>query len=732
MPLFLNKPKGTGGTGGGGGDANIVDSTIDSKSTWSSAKIELEKANKIHKHEISDVNGLDTALSSIVPSNHKHPIDDVTDLKDTLDTKSDITHKHEISDVNGLDVALSNIVPSNHNHSINDVTDLKTTLDQKSDINHVHDWSSINNKPSSLPSNIDKAVTDMHTHANKNVIDFLAGPGNTLTYKGQPIDGFRSVYTLIDRDNIPLAERKDGMLCLVLTDGSMYYLKGGVDNAFWEIFSVAAGGATSASSLHYTATGNLTGVNVQAAIDELESTKASSVNIYSKAETDLKLANHTHSYNNLTDLPNLSSLHAHTNKGTLDKFSEVLGELSWNGKTLGNMIGDVYDSDGDGLVDKASTLQGLLATIQQLNYTVGLTGNIQQQFNALSAGTIFKGEYFTYADMAAAVQSPTQGYWVFVEQDETKGNAKTQYYHDGTDWIYGGGAAQVGESTQTTLGGVMLTGALDNPLGTAQNPLLNATGVAPGLYKSANIVIAEDGRISSATEGTSAFINDANSSVKETWSSSKIEDEFNAKSPRNHTHPQLHDADMLGNVQLDTKTVSDKRVVMYNAVTGKAEWTDSQGGKVYVGSRVISGDYRLASGANISLFIDEIAKTITINSTYQGGGGSGVPTLTEITQTVEVPAGGTVALDLDAAFNKYDIRTVDLKNSENVLMDVSIYDMAVGGRRIYYSNQELQTYDIVNVPCHDKDQSQKLHLVLKNHGNKTTIASVVVTTTNLV
>lgn len=672
---------GSGSGGGSGGSGADIDDTLVSKSkTWSSEKVDTE-----------------------------------------LQKKSNDGHDHAWTEITGKPTS----TPGEIDQAVADVGN-------KSDVGHDHAWSEVTGKPTSTPNDIDKAVADAHQHLNKAVIDFLEGPGNTLTYKGQPIDGYRSVYTLADRDAIPYNERKDGMLCLVLVDGSMYYLKGGVDNAFWEIFSVAAGGATSASSLDYTATGNLTSVNVQAAIDELESTKASSVNVYSKAETDLKLTNHTHDYTKLNNLPDLSGLHTHTNKGTIDKFSEVLGELSWNGKTLGNMIGDVYDSDGDGLVDKASTLQGLIATIQQLNYTVGLTGNIQQQINAISTGTIYKGEYPTYANMTTTVNSPTQGYWVFIEQDETKGGAKTQYYHDGIDWVYGGGAAQIGGATQTTLGGVMLAGALDNPLGTAQNPLLNATGVAPGLYKSANIVIDEDGRISNATEGTSAFINDANSSLKETWSSSKIEDEFNAKSPRNHSHPQLHNADMLGDVQLDTNTVSDKRVVMYNAVTGKAEWTDSQGGKVYVGSRVISGDYRLASGANISLFIDEVAKTITINSTYQGGGGSGVPTLTEITQTVEVAAGGTVALDLDAAFNKYDIRTVDLKNTENVPMDVSIYDMATGGRKIYYSNQELQTYDIVNVPCHDKDQTKKIHLVLKNHGSKKTMASVVVTTTNLV
>lgn len=742
------------GGGGGSGDANINDAVITLTETWSSKKIDDTKANKIHAHEIADVNGLEEALQNATPTVHTHQIDDIELLQEALDNKSDINHSHEIADVNGLQDALDNVTAGEHNHEINEVEGLQDELDNKAnivhqhqisdvellqdflddkaDITHAHEWSEILNKPSSSVINIDKAVTDMHIHDNKDVLDFLEGDGNVLTYKGHPIDGYRAVQTMQERDNIPMSERKDGLLCLVLSDGSVWYLKGGIDNAFWEIFSVAAGGATSANGLHYTPSGNLTSTNVQAAIDELEAKKANMTDIYTKAETDNKLANHTHDYQDLTNLPDLSSLHEHTNIGTINKFSESQGELAWDGKTLGTMIGDIYDSDGDGVVDKSATLQGLLATIQQLNYSVGLTGNIQQQINAISAGAVFKGEYPTYAEMMIGIPAPSKGDWIFIVTDETKGNARTQYYHDGTDWIYGGGAAQVGEATETTLGGIMLTGALGNPLSTAQNPLLNATGVTAGLYKNANIVVEEDGRISHVVEGGAAFINDTNVSDEETWSSEKVQDELNTKAVRNHTHPQLHDSNMLGDVSLDIGTLSDKRVIMYNAVSGKAEWTESQGGKVYVGSRVISGDYRLAAGANMSLFIDEASKTITLNSTYQGAGGNGVPTLTEITQTIDVPFGQTVEVSLDAAFNKYEIRTLEMKNTERMMMDISIFDQAIDGRRIYYSNQEVNTYDIVNVPCHDKDQTEKIHLSLTNYGTKDTTASIVITTTNLI
>lgn len=109
-----------------------------------------------------------------------------------------------------------------------------------------------------------------------------------------------------------------------------------------------------------------------------------------------------------------------------------------------------------------------------------------------------------------------------------------------------------------------------------------------------------------------------------------------------------------------------------------------------------------------------------------------MPTLTEITHTEVIPAGTQVTLDLDAAFNKYDIRTLEMRNTESMVMSVSVFDQRIGGRRVYDSNKEISTYDIVNVPCHDKDQSEKIHLVITNHGTKDTTASIIITTTSLI
>jgi hypothetical protein len=52
--------------------------------------------------------------------------------------------------------------------------------------------------------------------------------------------GYRSVDTIVDRNNITESRREDGMLVYVRDDDITYQLKGGITNAHWEIYS--AGG----------------------------------------------------------------------------------------------------------------------------------------------------------------------------------------------------------------------------------------------------------------------------------------------------------------------------------------------------------------------------------------------------------------------------------------------------------------------------------------------------------
>ena len=72
-----------------GQDSNYRTVTDDEKNTWNN------KANAVHKHEISDVNGLPTALNN----------------------KSDVGHTHNIADLGGETSGTSELLVQNHNNS---------------------------------------------------------------------------------------------------------------------------------------------------------------------------------------------------------------------------------------------------------------------------------------------------------------------------------------------------------------------------------------------------------------------------------------------------------------------------------------------------------------------------------------------------------------------------------------------------------------------------------------
>ncbi len=61
--------------------------------------------------------------------------------------------------------------------------------------------------------------------------------------------------------------------------------------------------------------------------------------------------------------------------------TEKFVEDSLSGAGLGDMLKSVYDSDNDGIVNSADTLNGLTATVAELNYVDGVTSAIQTQLN---------------------------------------------------------------------------------------------------------------------------------------------------------------------------------------------------------------------------------------------------------------------------------------------------------------------------------------------------------------
>lgn len=52
--------------------------------------------------------------------------------------------------------------------------------------------------------------------------------------------GFYQVDTIQERDNIPSIRRKEGMLCWVSTEKTMYQLNGGTENIYWIEFKVGS------------------------------------------------------------------------------------------------------------------------------------------------------------------------------------------------------------------------------------------------------------------------------------------------------------------------------------------------------------------------------------------------------------------------------------------------------------------------------------------------------------
>ena len=654
-------------------------------------------------------------------------------------------HRHEISDINDLQTALNSKTNqtdflalrnnfNTHTHTIAQVTGLQAELNDKLNSSYRPTWANINGRPTSTVTQLDNAVRLAHEHGNLPVLELLEDGNGVLVYNGTPLGevSYLAVPSVVERDAIPLTARKEGLMVLTINDGSVYFLRGGIDNAFWQIFATGAGGATNASTLASNPIGTVTATNAQEAIEQLYNQKAGLMDVYTRAQTDNILANQAIDYATLVNTPDLTSLHSHMNKDTLDLFSQSRGQLVWNGKSLGDLLTEIYDTDGNGIIDKAESLEGMTATVAEVNHLSGVTSNIQAQINSISSGVTYRGEFTTYADALVGNPNPTKGDLVYIINDENNNATNTQYIHDGVDWVYGGGTANVPDATLTTRGAIQLGGDLAHPLSSATAPRLTPTGVTAGTYNNPTVVVDEAGRVTSISEGTAIFLNDSVISSDEAWSSQKISEELGRKSNTNHTHAQLHDANMLGRVRLEDVAVPDNSYVpTYNAVTGQAEWKPQQGGKVYVGSKSIEGSYTLKAGAYITLLIDEVTKEITISTTFRENGGNVLPTGLEVVESVTVPSGGKVRFSKETGFNKVMLHTIQVQNNKDVQGETRIYNQSSDGLVEYNSNPEKITSDIVNIPIFDNDNSRSMHFEIENQGTEEAVFTVRAKLTNL-
>ena len=203
----------------------------------------------------------------------------------------------------------------------------------------------------------------------------------------------------------------------------------------------------------------------------------------------------------LADKASSNTNHNHSNLDTVLNKLDVnsSNKLVFDSKTI--MDTNTYDTNGNGKVDaadKADNITGLLATIAELNYLQGVRSNIQNQIDALTNGVNFKGEYATFAAMQAAITSPKHGDWVYIVADETKNNqGNTQYVHDGSNWIYGGGRTTVNDATDSVKGIIQLAGDL---AGNAAAPELKNIITAQSATYIKAISVDAKGRVTSITE----------------------------------------------------------------------------------------------------------------------------------------------------------------------------------------------------------------------------------------
>lgn len=141
-------------------------------------------------------------------------------------------------------------------------------------------------------------------------------------------------------------------------------------------------------------------------------------------------------------------------------------------------------------------------------------------------------------------------------------------------------------------------------------------------------------------------------------------------------------------------------------------------------------DYIEKSNKSIE-FIKEISVEDHIVFIAMSGGRGGVPTLSEINETVELLPSETKTFSLDVWFDKYDIRTVYAKDENKNLISVSVFDKSSNGDIVYQSLKSDSIYDIANIPCQDKDGTQKIHVRLINHSQNNAQVTLKIKTTNL-
>ncbi|MED1650219.1 hypothetical protein [Bacillus pacificus] len=117
---------------------------------------------------------------------------------------------------------------------------------------------------------------------------------------------------------------------------------------------------------------------------------------------------------------------------------------------------------------------------------------------------------------------------------------------------------------------------------------------------------------------------------------------------------------------------------------------------------------------------------------YKGtAGDNSSPVLIEKSEQILVQNGHPQYLSVNMEYNKFDIRTIHVTNNKNVESIVTIFDKKKDGLQIYKSLQEEKTYDILAIPCEDKDATSASHIYIENKGNEPALFTVIIKAVSL-
>ena len=311
--------------------------------------------------------------------------------------------------------------------------------------------------------------------------------------------------------------------------------------------------------------------------------------------------------------------------GIVESMEEITGDVNPARGVIstGDMLKEVYDTNDDGVVnaaDEATTLTGLEATVEELNYSSGVTGNIQEQLNSKADDDSIPTEL---ADL-----NEDSSHRTVTDSEKSTWNAKSDFsgsYNDLTDkpTIPDDLADLNADNTHRTV-----TDAEKN----TWNNKSNFSGSYNDLTNKPTIPDAQIQSDWEQSDNTKVdFIKNKPSNI--------VSDADYVHTDNNYTNA---DKTAVGNIPSTVTDLSDVavsgiqngQILKWNSTSQKFENANESGGggsvnnaykNIKVGETTIaaSGEdtLELVAGSNVTLTPDASNKKVTITATGGGGGG---------------------------------------------------------------------------------------------------------------